>query len=143
VQVSAESTNREKRDLYNRVMDDFKKRLVNEQDDTARQARALFEKDGFTFSVDRDQRMESKLPMLKDAQLRGVDMGRHSDLFRVSGQHLDKIEDGGDPVAAGNLVFQIARDNMQMDVKGTLSEYVRERVVARLKEQGLDVDKDE
>jgi len=143
VEVSAESRNSEKRDLYNRVMDEFKKRLV-EQNDTARQARALFEKDGFQFSLDRDQRIERTLPMLKDAELeRGIDMKRHADLFRISGQHLDKIEQGGDPVSPDNLAFQIARDNMQMDAAGVLSEYVRQRVAERLKEQGLHADEDE
>lgn len=131
------------RDLYNRAMDEFKKLLVDQKDETARQARALFEKDGFRFAIDRRGEMERKLPMLNDPHVESrLDMARHADLLRISGQHLTKIEDKGDPVAAENLSFMIARDNMQMDVKGELSEYVRQKVVERMKADGLDYDEE-
>jgi hypothetical protein len=132
-----------KRDLYNRAMDEFKKLLIDQKDETARQARALFEKDGFRFAVDQRGEMERKLPMLNDPDVESrLDMARHADLLRISGQHLTKIEDNGDPVAADNLSFMIARDNMQMDVQGELSEYVRQKVVERMKAEGVDDDED-
>jgi hypothetical protein len=70
-------------------------------------------------------------------------MARHTDLLRVSGQHLEKLEKDGDPVDPRNLAFMIARDNMQMDVKGPLSEYVRKKVVDRLRDAGIEEAEDE
>jgi hypothetical protein len=142
-QSAREDASLEGRALYNRAMDEFKKLLVDKQDKTAQEARALFEKDGFRFAVDQRGELAKQLPLLNDPQVESrIDMARHADLLRISGQHLTKIADGGDPVAANNLSFMIARDNMQMDVKGALSEHVRQKVVDRLKAEGIDDDRE-
>jgi hypothetical protein len=132
------------RELYERAMDSFKRLLANEQDKTARDARELFEKDGLRFARDEQGKLKAALPMLDDPYVQGrLDMARHSDLLRVSGQHLEKLEKDGDPVDPRNLAFMIARDNMQMDVKGPLSEYVRKKVVDRLRDAGVEEDEAE
>jgi hypothetical protein len=127
------------RKLYEKALDQFKSLLANEKDETAREARALFEKDGLRFARDEQGKLKANLPMLDDPYVRSrLDMTRHSDILRVSGQHLIKLEDNGDPVDPANLAFMFARDNMQMDVKGPLSEYVRQKVVERMRTLGLE-----
>ena len=127
------------RELYERAMDAFKRLLAKEHDETARDARELFEKDGLRFARDEQGQLKAALPMLDDPYVQSrLDMARHADLLRVSGQHLEKLEKDGDPVDPRNLAFMIARDNMQMDVKGPLSEYVRKKVVDRLRDAGIE-----
>ena len=132
------------RELYNNALDRFKRMLADEEDATARDARALFEKDGLRFARDEQGKLKNTLPMLDDPYLRSrIDMERHSDLLRVSGQHLTKIEDKGDPLDPRNLAFQFGRDNNQMDVKNPMSDYVRQKVADRMRAAGIEESPDE
>ena len=128
------------RDLYDEVRAAFTRLLTREKHETAeltetaRQARALFEKDGLRFERDERDKLKAALPMLDDSYVRSrLDMQRHADVLRVSGQHLRKLEEGGDPVRPDNIAFQFARDNMHMDAStGPLSEHVRKKVAEEL-----------
>ena len=119
------------RELYELAMEKFKHLLlVDDQNQTAIKARSLFEKDGFHFLRDEQKKLKPTLPMLNDPHVESrIDLTRHADLLRISGQHLKKIKDNGDALDPNNLSFMIARDNVQMDVSGPLSEYVRQKVV--------------
>ena len=124
----AQTVELDDRGLYDLAMDKFKRYLVNEKNETAGNARAEFEKGGFRFLKDERGKLKKALPILNDPYLESrIDMARHADLLRVSGQHLTKLEDKGDPLDPHNLAFQIARDNMYMDLSGELNEYLREK----------------
>ena len=133
--AKADAARLQGRELYERALETFKRLLTNEQDETARAARALFERDGLRFARDQQGALKATLPMLDDPYVHSqIDLSRHADMVRVSGQHLRKIEDNGDPVDPANLAFQIARDNMQMDARtGPLSKFVRRRVAERIR----------
>lgn len=136
------STTERAREAYNRAMDAFKTRLTRENDARAAAARKIFEEAGFEFLKDRNGKLMKNLPILKLEEVqKKLDMDRHADLLRVSGQHLHKIEDNRqDALKVENLVFMIARDNMYMDLKGRenkLAKETRERIVEKYDEESI------
>jgi hypothetical protein len=125
------------RKAYVETMARFLTRLTNENDPQAKAARKLFEDAGFKFLSDESGRLKKNLPLLNLPEIeKKIDISRHADLLRVSGQHLKKIEDSPqEALKADNLVFMIARDNMYMDLENELAEEIRKLTVSDMEKE--------
>jgi hypothetical protein len=104
------------RTAYKQQLRRFLHRLTQWDTDTATEARAVFEAAGFKFLVDEGGRRLRLMPILNLPDVEATLGSAAPKELRLSGQHLRMICDN--PQAAlqpSNIVFQLARDNIQMD----------------------------
>lgn len=101
-------------------------------DPRAVELREKFGQAGFRFLRDDEDRLKVAMPLLDLPSLEKYQSPQYIDLFRLSGQHLVKIED--DPTRAldpENLVFMTGRENVLMDIDSSYYSAIRRITVAR------------
>lgn len=129
-----DSTELARREYVN-AMARFITRLTQENDMRAAKVRKIFEDSGFKFLRKQDGHLKRALPILNLPEIeQQIDMQRHADLLRISGQHLTLISDTANngpqqALDASNLAWMIARDNMQMDINEKIAREVRRRLI--------------